>query len=267
MTVGSLLRVLARRWYLTVPLLVLVALAGQRAWAGARPLYQASANVLVMPSVALSTPLPEQLPGTQPGSRNPFSLAGGAGTLAANVADSLNTSRVREILLSGTPGAELAVTPPASAAQSRNYFPVTVLTPTPEAAEPLLEQVVQQANQQLLDLQRRVQAPDNGLFIAVRSTPVDGPTELYPQRARATGAILLGGLALTTLLVVALDALLLGLARRRRDRRGHHHAPQAEGPDVDLRARNGTGAAAGVQGGDGLAGSIFGQPQPGNRDH
>ncbi|NAZ86848.1 hypothetical protein, partial [Kineococcus indalonis] len=195
MTIGSLMRVLAHRWYLTVVVVALVALASRAAWNQAQPQYETSATFLVTPSVALSTPLPEQVPGTQPGSRNPFSLSGGAGTLAATVSTALNTAPVQAQVLGAFPDASFSAGDALSSGASRTYFQVSASTADPADGPAVVDAALQAASAQLLEVQRRVQAPDNGLFIVIQSTPTDGPRELYPDRARAVGAVALGGLA------------------------------------------------------------------------
>ncbi|MFB9378520.1 hypothetical protein ACFFKU_07260 [Kineococcus gynurae] len=236
MTIGSLMRVLARRWYLTVLLLVGVFFAARSVWNDAVPQYQVSTNVMVLPSVALSTPLPDQAPGTQPGSRNPFSLAGGASTLAANVSSALQTSPVQAGLLASAPDAEITIGSPSSGGTNRTYFTVSAQTATPEQGTPLLQAVVAATNTELTNLQRAVGAPDNGLFIAVQSTPIDGPRELYPDRNRAVGAVALGVLGAGVVLILVLDAL-IGLLARRRSR---SRSDAAEATATDAAPSSGT---------------------------
>ncbi|WP_337059251.1 hypothetical protein [Kineococcus sp. G2] len=219
MTVGSLMRVLVHRWYLTVVVVALVAWFTRAAWNQAEPQYETTATFLVTPSVALSTPQGETPPGTQPGPRNPFSLSGGASTLAATVATALNTAPVQAAVLGAFPEASFAAGDATSNTGSRTYFDVGVTTSTPEAGPAVIDAALQAASQQLLEVQQRVQAPPDGLFIVVQSTPTDGPRELYPDRARAAGAVALGGLAAGTVLIVLADLALSALGARRRRRR------------------------------------------------
>lgn len=216
MTIGSLSRVLLHRWYLTVVVLALVVWFARGAWNQAQPQYETSTTFLVTPSVALSTPRPELPQGTQPGPSNPFSLSGGATTLAATVSTALNTGTVQAGFLAPFPDAELVAAEPTSSSGNRTYFTVTAITATPDQGGAVLQAAMQAAAQQLIDVQRAVQAPDNALFIVIQSTPVDGPVESYPDRARAVGAIALGGLAAGVVLIVLLDLVLSALAARRR---------------------------------------------------
>ncbi|WP_146149464.1 hypothetical protein [Kineococcus rhizosphaerae] len=253
MTIGSLTRTLLHRWYLTVVVLALVAYFARGAWNQAAPQYQTSATFLVTPSVALSTPLPENVPGTEPGTRNPFALSGGASTLAATVSASLNTDTVQAGFMTPFPGARFSAADASGTTGNRTYFTVSAATDTPDQGAAVIAAALQAGARQLLDVQHAVQAPDNGLFVIIQSTPTDGPVETYPDRARAVGAIGLGGLAAGVVLVVALDAILSALARglssRRARRRGAAAQPGApagagSGPlpqatparDLDVRA-------------------------------
>ncbi|WP_432534224.1 hypothetical protein [Kineococcus arenarius] len=218
MTIGSLTRVLLHRWYLTVLVVALVAWAARGVWNQAEPEYETSATFLVTPSVSLSTPRPEQEPGTQPGPSNPFSLSGGASTLAATVSTALNTAPVQAGVLAAFPEAGFSAGEASSSSGNRTYFPLVASTTTPEAGPAVIDAALQAARQQLLEVQQRVEAPADGLFIVIQSTPTDGPRELYPDRARAVGAVALGGLAAGTVLIVLLDLALTSLAERRRRR-------------------------------------------------
>ncbi|GAA0297364.1 hypothetical protein [Kineococcus aurantiacus] len=250
MTIGSLTRTLLHRWYLTVVVLALVAYLARGAWDRAEPEYQTSATFLVTPSVALSTPLPEAVPGTQPGSRNPFSLSGGASTLAATVSTALNTGTVQAGFMAPFPGAQFAAAEASGTTGNRTYFTVTAATDTPEEGAAVIDAALRAAAQQLLDVQRAVQAPDNGLFVVIQSTPTDGPVESYPDRARAVGTIGLGGLAAGVVLIVALDALLSalgrGLSARRTRRRGATGTPA--GAATTTGAGTTTGTTTGTTG-------------------
>ncbi|MCI2239875.1 hypothetical protein MO973_37050 [Paenibacillus sp. TRM 82003] len=244
MTIGSLMRVLVHRWYLTLVVVALVAWAARGVWNQAEPEYETSATFLVTPSVSLSTPRPEQEQGTQPGPSNPFSLSGGASTLAATVSTALNTAPVQAGVLAAFPEAGFAAGEASSSSGNRTYFPVVVTTTTPEAGPALVDAALQAASQQLLEVQQRVQAPADGLFIVIQSTPTDGPRELYPDRARAVGAIALGGLAAGIVLIVLVDLALTSLSERRR-RRAAGSTPATSGTTsgrTSGRAATGEGA-------------------------
>lgn len=232
MTIGSLTKVLVHRWYLTIVVLAVIAWFAKGVWAQAEPEYQTSTTFLVTPSVALSTPLPDAVAGTQPGSRNPFSLAGGASTLADTVSTSLNTGAVQAGFLAQYPDAEFSAEAAISAAASRTFFTVTATTSQPDQGASVLAAALQAAAQQLLDVQHAVGAPDNGLFIIIQSTPVDGPVQQYPDRARAVGGIALGGLAAGIIVIVLIDLLICAIAGGRRKRRSSRAADPASPVDV-----------------------------------
>jgi hypothetical protein len=136
------------------------------------------------------------------------------------------------------PDAQFAAAEATSSAGNRTYFTVTAATATADQGGAVLQAALQAAGQQLLDVQRAVQAPDDALFIVIQSTPVDGPVESYPDRARAVGAIALGGLAAGIVLIVLLDLVLsaIGAARRRRAR-------ARDGADTGTTQGTGTGGA------------------------
>ncbi|WP_432561340.1 hypothetical protein [Kineococcus sp. SYSU DK003] len=220
MTIGSLARVLLHRWYLTIVVVALVAWFSRAAWTAAQPQYETSTTFLVTPSVALSTPLPENVPGTEPGSRNPFSLSGGATTLAATVSTALNTDTVQAGFMASFPEAQFSAAEATGSSGNRTYFTVTTATASPEEGSAVIAAALQAAAQQLLDVQRAVQAPDNGLFVIIQSTPIDGPVRTYPDRARAVGTVALGGLAAGVVLIVLVDAIIAAAGRsigRRRE--------------------------------------------------
>jgi hypothetical protein len=251
-TIGSLSRVLLHRWYLTLVVLALVAWFARGAWNQAEPQYETSTTFLVTPSVALSTPQPELPQGTQPGPSNPFSLSGGATTLAQTVSTALNTDTVQAAFMGAFPDAQFTAAEASSSSGSKTYFTVTASTTTPAEGGAVLGAALGAAAQQLLDVQHAVQAPDNALFIVIQSTPVDGPVESYPDRARAVGAVALGGLAAGVVLIVLLDLVLSGIGGAlRRRREGSEGAavtpadPAADEPEdrVDVRERAGSTSA------------------------
>lgn len=221
MTIGSLSRVLLHRWYLTIVVLAVVVYFARGAWNQAEPEYQTSTTFLVTPSVALSTPKPELPQGTQPGPSNPFSLSGGATTLAQTISTSLNTDSLQAGFMAPFPDAQFSAAEASSTSGSKTFFTVTAVTATPDQGGAVLQAALGAAAQNLLDVQHAVQAPDNALFIVIQSTPVNGPVESYPDRARAVGAVGLGGLVAGIVAIVLVDLILSGIVgaiRRRRDR-------------------------------------------------
>ncbi|CCH85914.1 exported protein of unknown function [Modestobacter italicus] len=214
MTFTDVLRACARRWYVLVLVLALTAFGAVQAHRAARPSYTVTATLVVLPSPSL---VQARLPTSGSGglTTNPFNAQTGGSTLAAVLADALNTAVVRDQVLAGGRGT-------ASAGwdnQAAQLVELSTVSSSAEDATELMTRLVAGAETEVARVQLDAGAPADQLFTTAVGSPADYPLRSYPDRLRSVVGLALVGLLAAMLAAVLLDRLVLAGARARSRRR------------------------------------------------
>lgn len=200
-----------RRWYLTLPLLLVVGLLSFQAYAGVEPLYTSSRSVVVLPSLekdaadalADEAPLPDD-------ESNPYSGQGGSRFAVAVLARNINSAAFKERL--GLPkGVEQTFE--ADSSENQPMIHVTATASSEQGVHSLLDRVVEESAVVLDEFQAEAGAPEVSRYRIAPAVPAGPVEDATPSRLRSAGAIMVLGGGLVAALVVGADAL---LARRRR---------------------------------------------------
>jgi hypothetical protein len=220
----------ARRWYVLLPLLLIVGWFSHSAYSSVKPVYWANAVIGLAPQ---SARVDAAAPGV-PVPRNGLLDVGGASLVANMTAIALKQPAVVDQVV--------------QAGGLRNYgaqmFPVPATTPQlplvwveatnadPAAVTKTLEILVQQTAVTLHSLQQQARVPDDQMVEPFVVQPPSVPAKGMPSRTRSTIAILVAGAGLAILASVLLDAF---LTRRRAKRRASLASVQvgAESEPVD----------------------------------
>lgn len=225
MTFSDVLRACARRWYVLIVVLALAATGAVQASRAATPSYTVTASLVVLPSPAL---VAARLPTSGSGglTTNPFNAQTGGSTLAAVLADALNTATVQDEVLTGGSGRATAQWDN----QTAQLVGLTTVSGTAEGATDLMTRLVDGAGAVVERVQLDAGAPADQLFTTAVGSPADYPLRDYPDRLRAVVGTALAGVVLAVLAAVLLDRLVLAGARvrgRRRRRRAAAAAAEA----------------------------------------
>ncbi|QNG38273.1 hypothetical protein F1C76_18380 [Geodermatophilaceae bacterium NBWT11] len=224
MTFSDVLRACARRWYVLVVVLALAAAGAVQAHRESRPEYTVTASLVVLPSPSL---VAARLPTSGSGglTTNPFNAQTGGSTLAAVLADALNTATVQDEVLTGGSGRASALWD----SQAAQLVGLTTVSDTPEGATDLMVALVDGAGTVVERVQLEAGAPADQLFTTAVGSPADYPLRDYPDRLRSVVGLALAGLVVAVLAAVLLDRLVLA-AVRVRGRRRRRRAARAEEP-------------------------------------
>jgi hypothetical protein len=206
----------ARRWYLFLPLLLIVGWSSYNMYSSVKPVYYANAIIgLTPPSTKMYNP-PQgvALP------RNGLLDIGGADLIANMAAVGLREpSAVDNVVAGGgVPDYVSRVFPVTGNMPPLPLVMIEATNPDPAAVTRTLELVVAQAGVTLRDLQQQAQVPEDQMVTPFVVSPPSAPAAGMPTRTRSTIAIFVAGAALSVLLTVGVDALLTRLKARRRRR-------------------------------------------------
>lgn len=218
-----------RRWYVTVPLLLLVALFSYRAFAAVDPLYTSSRSIVVLPSLeaqAASDAKDEEAPPDD--DDNPYSGQGGSRFAVAVLARNVNSTAFEE-RLDLDRGVEQTFE--ATTSDDQPMIHIEATAPSERGVHELLDSVVAESSVVLNDFQADAGAPEISRYRIAPAVPAGPVEDATPSRLRAAGAIAVLGGGLVAALVVGLDALLI--RRRRR--------PGAAGPPARRRVSEDSG--------------------------
>lgn len=225
-----------RRWYFTVPALLLVALLSFRAYAAVEPLYSSSRSVVVLPSLeeqAASAATDEEA--SSDDDDNPYSGQGGSRFAVAVLKRNIN-SRAFEERLGLDKGAEQTFE--AESSDDQPMIHITATAPSEQGVHDLLDSVVSESAVVLNDFQADAGAPEVSRYRIAPAVPAGPVEDATPSRLRAAGAIAVLGGGLVAALVVGLDALLTRRRRRQDDVGPPAHGRTVEGSGP---AREGAG--------------------------
>ncbi|WP_369140389.1 hypothetical protein [Modestobacter versicolor] len=226
MTFTDVLRACARRWYVLLIVFALTAVGAVQAHRAAEPSYTVTATLVVVPSPSL---VQARLPTSGSGglTTNPFNAQTGGSTLAAVLADALNTAVVQDQVLAGGSGA-------ASAGwdnQAAQLVELSTVSSTAEGASDLMTRLVAGAEVEVGRVQLDAGAPEDQLFTTAVGSPADYPLRSYPDRLRSVVGLALVGVLVALLAAVLLDRLVLAGARARA-RRSRRRAARREAARV-----------------------------------
>jgi hypothetical protein len=184
-----------RRWYITVPMLLLTVAVAALSFSNSVSAWQTSGSLLILAPLAPS---------------NTASDNGGTRLLAALLAANFNSDIVQAGLKAK--GATGVFT-----AQASNELPLVSVSAeanSADAAADTLKIVLDNGDAVLADLQRRIGTNEADFYRSARSVEDSSPR--FSASSRLVGAIgiLVGGAAITVLISAVVDGL---LTRRRRD--------------------------------------------------
>jgi len=217
----DLFRVLFRRWYLTVPLLVLVAGVGYYSAKGIEPTYTASAGGVFLEPVVL-LPVEQRAP-------NPWAQAGVATTAAAVVGSVVDPVTKEQVVAEGYSG-DYSV----QLASRSVLFSIYAPAASHEAAIATLDHVIELMKEDLRAKQSAYGVPENQQI----NIQLASGTSIVSTREGVSRVLLgLGGLGavLTVGIVVLVDSLLT--RRRRRAELDEVAAPSDDDVAEDSRTR------------------------------
>ncbi|MFD1504232.1 hypothetical protein ACFSBG_00895 [Georgenia yuyongxinii] len=209
MDLFGIVAAIVRRWYVSLPILLIAGFLAQQAYKAVEPAYTASVTVVVLPSLAESSGAPPPPEGV-PVPVNPYNGSGGARFAAAVLARNINsTSYAQNIGLPVGSGTFMA-----DAAREQPIIRIDATASSPGAVTDLLEKVSAGAATVLNDFQAAAGAPEDKRYRAAPAVPVGNVEDITPSRMRSAGAIGVLGLAVAAATAVAADVALL----RRRSR-------------------------------------------------
>lgn len=201
-----------RRWYITVPLLILVLFFAYRAYAAVEPLYTSSRSIVVLPSLPEDEELPEDDATSTAVADNPYSGQGGSRFAVAVLTRNINSTAFEE-RLQLDPAQDLSYE--ASSSSNQPMIHVEATAPSEEAVHDLLDRVVGESASVLDEFQAEAGAPEITRYRIAPAVPAGPVEDATPSRLRGAGAIAVLGGGLTAALVVGGDALLASRLRRR----------------------------------------------------
>ncbi|WP_068263084.1 hypothetical protein [Janibacter limosus] len=208
-----------RRWYLTLPLLLLVGLFSYRAYANVEPLYTSSRSVVVLPNLKQGASLDGDAGKGVDDESNPYSGQGGSRFAVAVLTRNINSTAFAERTgLKDRVDSSFV----ATASKDQPMINIDATAPSEQGVHDLLDVVAGEAAVVLDEFQADAGAPADTRYRITPAVPAGPVEDATPSRLRAAGAIGVLGGGLVAALVVGLDAV---LTRRRRRRDGPTVAP------------------------------------------
>lgn len=201
-----------RRWYLTVPMLLVVGLLAFQAYSAVEPLYTSSRSVVVLPSLDETAAQAAERGGEdEPDDEdNPYSGQGGSRFAVAVLKRNINSTAFED-RLDLAKGVEQTFE--AESSDDQPMIHVVVTAPSEQAVYALLDKVVAESAVVLDEFQAEAGAPEVTRYRIAPAVPAGPVEDATPSRLRSAGAIVVLGGGLVAALVVGADAL---LTRRRR---------------------------------------------------
>jgi hypothetical protein len=221
-----------RRWYVTVPLLLVTAGFAAQSYRTVEPVYSGTVSLVVLPSLKKADGA--QAESEEASGRNPYSGQGGARFAVAVLARNVNSPAFRSKLGLAPTSTELVQ---ATTGSQQPIIQIDAQAATPDAVYALLDRASEQAGVVLNEFQAEAGAPADTRYRMAPGVPAGGVVDVTPSRLRVSGAIAVVGFGLAAALATVLDVVLL--QRRRRREAGHdgrrervtpQTAPTAEDP-------------------------------------
>ncbi len=198
-----------RRWYVFFPLLLAVTWFSYSVYSSVKPVFYANTTLgFASPSLRI-----DNTPQGVPVPRNGLLDVGGAPLIANMTAIGLRAPSVYErvVTAGGVPYTTKMFPTPAGMLQLPMIM-VEVTAADPAQVLTTLALVTNEADLTLRGLQRQADVPDGQMVESFVVAPPSTPTAAMPSRTRSTIVVFGGGVGLSILLTVVVDAL---LSRRR----------------------------------------------------
>jgi hypothetical protein len=206
-----------RRWYVFVPLLLIVAWYSHSVYRSVAPVYYSQAVIGIAPP---SDKVADAGPGI-PVPRNGLLDVGGASLIANLTALGLQQPAVvdRVVSAGGVANYSSKMFPQAANFQPLPLIMVEITDADPAAATRTLDLLIEQAPATLRNLQQQAQVPAEQMVTPFVVSPPSAPAAAMPSRTRSTVAIFAAGAGLSVLITVLLDVLLTRRKSRAEQRR------------------------------------------------
>ena len=220
-----------RRWYVFLPLLLIVAWFSHSVYSSVKPVYYSGTTIgFAPPSFRV-----EDLPQGVPVPRNGLLDVGGASLIANMTTMGLRDTSVYErVVTGGGVPYTTKMFPTPGGMQQLPMITVEVTAADPAKASTTLALVTNEADVTVRQLQRQAGVPDGEMVAAFVVSPPSPPAAAMPSRTRSTIVIFAAGVGLSVLLTVALDVALTRF-RSRRLRRKLAEADETPGPAPTVR--------------------------------
>jgi hypothetical protein len=202
-----------RRWYVFLPLLLIVGWFSYSTYISVKPVYYSNTVI------GLSPP-PTRVDNVANGvakPRNGLLDIGGASLIANMTAVGLRQPSVMDRVAAegGLPDYSSRMFPVSGGMPPLPLIMVEVTDADPAAVTRTLELVITQANVTLFALQQQARVPDEEMVAPFVVSPPSAPQKGTPSRTRSTVAIFVAGAGLSILVTVVVDILLTLLTRRK----------------------------------------------------
>lgn len=210
-----------RRWYIVLPLMLVTGWFAYDAYSGAKPLYYANAVVGIAPP---SLRIDQSAPG-EPLRRNGLLDIGGAALIANMTAMGLSDPAVEEgVAAAGGKDYIARIFPTPGTMPQLPLIMIESNEGNPADTTKTLELVIAQADDTMKALQQQARVPEDQMVGPFVVSPPGTPVEGMPSRTRSTIAVFGAGAALSILLGVLVDVVLL----RRKARPKKHREAEPE---------------------------------------
>ncbi|MFL6088065.1 MAG: hypothetical protein ACJ74F_33875 [Mycobacterium sp.] len=206
-----------RRWYLLLPMLLVVGWYGYAAYNSVIPVYYANTVIGLAPpnsrveNVDAGVPLP----------RNGLLEAGGATLIANMTSIGLQQQSVvdKVVASGGLPDYYAKMLPVPPGIPQPPLIIVEITSAKREAVSRTLELVIAQAEDTLTSLQEQARVPQDQMVRTLLVSPPTTPAAAMPSRMKSTITIFVAGAGLAVLVTVLADVLLTHFISRVRRRR------------------------------------------------
>lgn len=196
------LRVLSRRWYLTLPGVILAAALAAGAWITVSPSYARTASVLLLPNEA-----------SLPDNGNPYLYVSGLSQAADVLVRAVNSQQNLDQINDQYPGAKVTVARDPSTVTP--VVTISVETGDSGQAGALLDDVLDRTSTALATLQDQEAIPKESRISMQTLTSDAKSTASNKQRMALAGGAGIGGLVLVFILIAGVEGILAARSRRR----------------------------------------------------
>lgn len=216
MDLFDVVRSCLRRWYIVLPLLLIVAWYSYGVYSSVQPVYYSNAVIGVSPP---STRIDQSEAG-QPVPRNGLLDIGGAPLITNMASIGLRDSSVvaQVVAGGGQPDYVSRMFPVPATSPELPLIMIEATEADPISASKTVALVVDQAGPALQALQKQANVPDSQMVTPFIVSPPSPPAAGVPSRIRSTLAIAIGGAGLAIVAALIIDVLLLRWKSRRQKR-------------------------------------------------
>lgn len=194
-----------RRWYVLLPLLLIVGWFSYSTYSSVKPVYYSNTVIGFAPSSFRIDDMPTGVPVP----RNGLLDVGGASLIANMTTIGLRDPFVYERVTSGGGGPYTTKMFPTPGGMQQLPMVMIEVTDADQAkVSTTLELVTNEANDTVREMQRRAAVPDSVMVTSFVVSPPSTPGAAMPSRTRSTLVIFGAGVGLSVLLTVAVDVFL-----------------------------------------------------------